>query len=81
MARLVSEGAPAAEDPMRGVHRAIDKLVQVISQQQAHPVAPPPPAPTIEFPPAEPKPIRLEAEVVRDKTGKMVKVVVTPIYY
>ncbi len=68
--------APEPVDPMRGTIEAINQLVKAITTQQERPAL-------SDFPtlPPETKPVRLEADVIRDaKTGKMQRIVITPVY-
>lgn len=68
---------PVQSDPMRGTIEAIDRLVKVVESQQAkvEPVAP-----ALSQFPVDARPVRLEADVVRDKAGKMQRVIITPVY-
>ena len=83
MARLITEEKPVrpATDPLASANAAIARLAHVVEQVAARPAPLPPESSPIEFPPAEPRPIRLEADVERDSKGRMLRVIVTPIYY
>jgi len=67
----------AQPDPLRGVSEAIARLVSVIEAQRQQPA---PVIPAIQFPDHPVRPSSLEATIVRDKAGKMQRIVITPVY-
>jgi hypothetical protein len=66
--------APTPADPLRGANEAIERLVELVAAQMRRPVQQP------VAPVPEPRPAWLEAEIVRDKDGKMIRVIITPEY-
>lgn len=89
MAQLVSKVAPVrpaaaspAPDPMAAANAAIARLANLVATvaQRTEPVAISPALSDFPVPPTEARPTRLEAEVIRDKAGKMHRVVITPVY-
>ena len=84
MARLITaDDKPVrpASDPLASANAAVARLAHLVEQVASRPAPKPAELPPIEFPPSEPRPIRLEADVERDSKGRMTRVVVTPIYY
>lgn len=89
MAQLVSKVAPVrpataspAPDPMAAANAAIARLANLVATvaQRPEPVAISPALSDFPVASAEARPARLEAEVIRDKAGKMQRIVITPVY-
>ena len=70
----------APPNPMKEVSETVDRLAKIVMHVAQ---MPPPPPPQLSIPPApapQPRPKRIEATITRDSSGKMDKVVLTPIY-
>lgn len=82
MARLLTDEKPArpAGDSLAPVNAAISRLASIVEQMASRPPAQEV-IPRVELPAPEPRPIRLEGEIKRDKAGRMTSIIITPVYW
>jgi len=61
-------------DPLEAINKTQQAMLELLQRPQ---VQAPPPAPMMS---PDRKPVRLEADIERDKGGKMTRITITPIY-